>query len=150
MADISGFGTRVKIVASNSFPLGFSSTEFSDDADPIDMASIKIADSAMSLGGTLLTWATAVPIPIVITAYANSDFDKNLSFLLNENRVAKGKRSARDSITMVVSYPNGDSTTLVKGIITDGPPSVSIASAGKLKTNAYSFTFQDVVKVLND
>jgi hypothetical protein len=146
MADISGFGTRAKVIASNTFPVGFSVTEFADDSDPVDLPSIKIGDSALGLNGDLLTWATAIAIPISISVFANSDADTNLSILLNANRVAKGKSAAGDSITLILSYPNGDVLTLTKGAIMEGMVAPSIASAGRLKTNTYTFSFSDYVK----
>jgi len=150
MADISGFGTRAKVIASVTFPVGFSVTEFADDSDPVDMPPIKIGDSAMGLNGDLLTWATAVTIPVTLSVWANSDADVNLSILLNANRVAKGKSAAGDSISLVISYPNGDTLTLTRGAIMEGMPAPSVASAGRLKTNSYVFNFADYVRTIAD
>jgi len=36
MNDISVFGIRVQLVASETFPAGISLTQFADDADPFD------------------------------------------------------------------------------------------------------------------
>lgn len=141
--DISGFGTRIVIQASNTFPSGFSVTQSADDADPIDIPSIQLADKAMTLNGTLVTWSKANPIPATLNVIPGSDDDRNLQVLASANRAAAGRRPARDVITMTVVYPDGQTTRLMRGKITDAPPAKSIASAGRMKTNAYVFAFED-------
>jgi len=147
MGDISGFGVSARIVASRTFPVGFTVTEFADDADPIDAPSIQVNDKSMGLNGDLITWSKASPLNVTINVIPGSESDKNLAILLEANRVGKGKTSARDKITMVVSYPDDTSTTYVKGAITDGVPSKNVASAGRLKTNSYAFSFENKVSV---
>ena len=41
--DITAFGLKVRVIASNSFPAGFTVTQFADDGDPFDIPSIKMA-----------------------------------------------------------------------------------------------------------
>ena len=144
--DISGFGLRVNIRASNTFPVGFNVTQFADDADPLDAPSIQVADKAMGLNGDLITWSTANPLLATLNVIPGSEDDINLATLLEANRVAKGKTSARDRITMTTTYPDGSTVISSKGRITDGNPSKSVASAGRLKTNAYQFVFENQVK----
>lgn len=146
MSDISVFGLKVRVIASNTFPTGFSGTEFADDADPFDLPSMQIADKAVGPNGDLMTWGTANPIEITLNVIPNSDFDQNLSILFDANRPGRGKSRAADNITMVGYYPNGDVITLSKGAITNGPPAPSAASSGRLKTNAYMFAFENVVR----
>lgn len=141
--DISGFGTRIVIQASNTFPSGFSVTQSADDADPIDIPSIQLADKAMTLNGTLVKWSKANPIPVTLNVIPGSNDDRNLQVLASANRAAAGRRPARDVITMTVVYPSGETTRLMRGVITDAPPAKSIASAGRMKTNAYVFAFED-------
>ena len=64
--DVSGFGLVVTIVASNTLPIGATLSQFASDADPLDFASVRIADSAMGLNGDLITWAKAVALPAVL------------------------------------------------------------------------------------
>lgn len=143
--DISGFGLQINLVASVTFPAGLPISQFADDADPFELESISILDKAMGLNGDLVTWAKAVPIPLAIAVIAGSDDDINLQILADANRVAQGKFSARDVITMTGIYPNDSSITLFKGRITDAMFGNSVAGSGRLKTKVYKFIFQDKV-----
>lgn len=144
MINISGFGTEIQLTASNTFPAGFNISQFADDADPLDVPSVQIADTAMGLNGDLLAWSKANSIKITINVIPGSDDDKNLSILLDANRVARGKLSAKDTITLTIIYPDGSHGTLGDGVITDGMPVNSIQSAGRKKTKAYMFAFESV------
>lgn len=142
MQDISGFGLRINIKASNTFPAGIDVTEFADDADPFDMPSIQIADKAMGLNGDMIVWSKAVPITPTLNVIPGSDADRNLAVLLEANRVGKGKQSARDVITMTGIYPDGRTVILGSGKITDGMPGNSVASSGRFKSKPYAFAFE--------
>lgn len=146
MQDITGFGTIITIVASNTFPIGIAITQFADDADPLDFASVKIGDAAMGVNGDLVKWARAVTKPMVLNVIAGSIDDVNLGVLANANNASVGKQSANDVITATIVYPDGSQPiTLVNGVITDAPFGKSIASAGRLKTKSYAFQFESNV-----
>lgn len=145
MQDVSGFGTQINLLASRTFPAGINITEFADDADPLDMASIQIADKTMGLNGDLITWSKATPLPMVINVIPGSESDRNLQVLAESNRVGKGKASNRDIITAVVIYPDGTTVTLIGGKITDAMMGNGIASSGRLKSKAYAFSFENRV-----
>ncbi len=147
MQDISGQGLQANIVASNTFPQGFNVTQFADDTDPLDIASIQLAEEAMGLNGDLVVWSKATPIPVVIGVVPGSDDDVNLSVLAEANRVGKGKISAKDEITMVITYPNGNTVTLSPGIIRDAMRGNSVASAGRNKSKVYTFRFENMTEV---
>jgi len=142
--DISGFGLKVWLVASETFPAGFPITQFADDADPFDIPAITIAETGMGVNGDLVKWSTAKPISITINVIPSSTDDQNLSILFDSNRVAKGKRGARDKITLTGIYGDDRVITLTDGIITEGMPSDGVASAGRLKSKQYSFVFEDI------
>ena len=142
MQNISGFGLIVNVIASHTFPFGLPITQFADDSDPLDVPSLQIGDSAMGLNGDLIAWSKANPIKSTLNVVPSSIDDINLSILLEANRVGRGKIGARDIITMTILYPAGNFVTLINGIITDGTPSSSVASAGRLKTKNYNFTFE--------
>ena len=142
MQDISGFGLQINVVASVTFPQGVLLTAFADDADPFDIPSIQIADKAMGLNGDLVTWSKANPLPITINVIPGSDDDKNLGIIFDANRVGKGRRPARDVITMTAIYPDGRTITLSPGKMTDGMPGNGVASSGRLKSKAYMFAFE--------
>lgn len=146
MGDISANGTFIRIRASVTFPVGFTVTAFADDADPYDTPSIKVADVAMGLNGDLVKWSMPNAIMRTLNVIPNSDDDINLSILLEANRVGKGKQAAKDRITMITVYPDGETVTYTGGVITDGMPSKSAASSGRFKTNAYIFAFENLVR----
>ena len=143
MNDISAFGIRVRLIASETFPQGISISEFADDADPFDAPSIKIRDTAMGVNGDLVSWSKATPTPCTLNVVPGSEDDRNLAVLLDANRVGKGKSGARDVISITAIYPDGDVVSLTEGVITDGAPANSATSAGRLKSKAYAFAFEN-------
>jgi hypothetical protein len=140
--DVSGFGLRVRLRASSTFPAGVTISQFADDADPFDLPSIQIADKSMGVNGDLIVWSKANPIIWSISVIPQSEDDRNLAILLEANRTSRGKFSARDEITVTGIYPDGSQVTLIAGTITDGPPGSSVASAGRLKSKTYMFAFE--------
>ena len=136
---------RVRITASSTFPTGITITQFADDADPLDVASQSIAETAMTLNGDLIKWSTATIIPLTINVIANSEDDLNLAVLMEANRVGRGKTSARDIITLVITYPTPDirTVTFSGGSIIEGMTSNSIASGGRFKSKNYVFNFEN-------
>lgn len=144
MNDISGFGLKVRLIGSITFPAGFNVTQFADDADPFDLPSMQIRDKAMGINGDLVTWSKANPIMATLSLIPNSEDDRNMQILFEANRVGKGKQGARDIITLVAIYPDGRVWTGNQGVITDGPPGSGVASAGRLKSNAYMFAFENL------
>lgn len=143
--DVSGFGGVINIIASNTFPAGITVTQFSNDADPLDLASVKIADTAMGVNGDLIVWAKAVPLPMVISVIPGSQDDLNLQILADSNRVAQNKVSAADVITATVIYPDNTGAVLIGGRITDASFGKSISGDGRIKTRVYGFMFTDKI-----
>ena len=140
--NISGFGLELTLKASNTFPTGITITQFADDTDPFDVPSIQIMDKGMGLNGDMVTWSVATPTTITIAVVPNSNDDRNLEILFENNRVKKGSTPARDSIDMTAKYPDGRIVNLQGGSITDGMPVNSAASAGRLKSKTYAFVFE--------
>lgn len=143
--EIGGFGLITTLVASNTYPVGLVLTSFADDADPFDFPDLQIADIAMGLNGDLISWSKAVPLVTQIALIPESDDDNNMSVLLAANRVGKNKQSARDKITMVGKYPSGYTVTLTNGRLTNGMPSNSVASSGRMKSKVYKLAFEGIV-----
>lgn len=141
--DISGFGLRVQLSASVTYPQGVTISQFADDADPFDTPSIQLADKAIGLNGDLIIFAKAVPLGVTINVIPGSDDARALDALAEANRVGKGKTRAADVITMTAIYPDGRTLTMTGGAITDAMPGDSVASAGRLKSKAYMFAFEN-------
>lgn len=144
--DISGFGVGVTIVADVSFPTGIEIKQFADDADALDFASIKIGDVAMGLNGDLLSWSKANPLPLTLNVVPNSQNDRDLGILAENNRAGKGKIAIHDTITLVVIYPDTSTITFIGGKITDAMFGQSISSAGRMKSKPYIFNFENKVE----
>ena len=147
MQNISGFGSSISIIASSTFPAGLYLTEFADDSDPFDIPVLQIADKTMGVNGDLIIWSKANPILITLNVIPGSFTDVNLGILLEANRVGKGKIGAQDVMTLTVQYPNNTFVILQNGAITDGAPVSSLASAGRLKSKAYSFAFENRIGI---
>lgn len=148
MQDVSGYGLQVHVLASITFPAGFTVTQFADDADPFDAPNIQIADKAMGLNGDLLVWRKPAPIIITLNVVPNTPDDRNLSFLAEANRVGRGKLTLpQDIVTLTGIYPDGGRRVYTQGLITDFMPGHPVASAGRLKSKPYSFAFENVLGV---
>lgn len=137
--NITGFGVVVTLIASNTFPAGLPVTQFADDADPIVIADVKIADTAMGLNGDLMAWNKAIPLPITLNVVPGSEDDTNLQILADANRVARGKNSAHDVISMTIIYPDLQTVVLTGGVITDASFGRGVQSSGRQKSKSYQF-----------
>lgn len=141
--DISGFGLVLTLQASNTYPVGIVIQDFADDADPLAVSDLAVAETQMGLNGDLIKFSKATPIEVDLAVIPGSLSDTLLAVLMEANRVAKGKTSARDVITLVGVYPNGRITRYTNGCLTDGPVSDSVASAGRMKSKVYKFKFEN-------
>lgn len=141
--NISGFGLRVVLTASTTFPVGLELTQFADDTDPFDIPEITVAETGMGLNGDLVIWARAVPIQVSVSVIANTPDDRSLETLLEANRVAKGKRGARDIINLSGIYPDGRVKIMRAGAIITGVPGNGISANGRYKTKTYRFIFEN-------
>jgi len=141
--NISGFNTEIDLISSVTYPNGINLTQFPEDTDAIDSPSIQIANARMGLNGDLIVNSVANPIEASISLIANSDDDFLLGRLFEANRAARGKNVAYDLIDLTLYLPNGDTTTLINGVITDGMPMNSITVDSGLKTKTYTFKFEN-------
>lgn len=145
MKDISGTGLSIIVQASNTFPQGILCTSFPDDTDPLDFPEVTITEYGMGLNGDLVTWSSPQALPFSLSLIPGTAEEISMAFLLEANRVAKGKKSANDEITIVVNYPDGTIKTLRPGRIVSGPSGNGIASGGRTKTPTYGFVFENKV-----
>lgn len=147
MSDISGYGSSLRVLASNTFPIGVEVTQFADDADMLDIPTLQISDNAMGLNGDKVEWTTANPIIVTTNVIPATDDDRNLSLLFEANRAGKNKSSAQDVITMIASYPDGQIVTLTGGSCREYMPARSVASEGRLKSKSFAFAFENMITV---
>lgn len=146
MQNISGFGFSAQILASKTFPAGFTITQFADDADPLDVPDLTVGDTAMGLNGDFLVWNKPTGIEVAFAIIASTDDDKNLEALLDANRVGKNKSGARDEVSVVLTYPDGSRANCGPGIIVVGPGAKSVSSQGRYKSRIYRFRFESISK----
>ena len=104
MNDVSATGLALVVQASKTFPSGIFITQFADDADPLDLPAVDIAQTGMDINGNLVSWSTPTPQTVTINVLGGSEEDQNLAILLEANTAKKGRRHAGDIITMVASY----------------------------------------------
>jgi len=143
MEDVSGTGIEITVIAAPTFPTGIKVSAFADDADPLDSPELQIAEWGMGVNGDLVIWRTPKPIEVTLNVIPNTEEDKNLAILYDANRVAKGKASVKDVITLIAKYPDGTTKMLTNGAIVSGMPLNSIASSGKTKSKPYKFVFEN-------
>ena len=143
MEDVSGTGIEITVIAAPTFPTGIKVSAFADDADPLDSPELQIAEWGMGVNSDLVIWRTPKPIEVTLNVIPNTEEDKNLAILYDANRVAKGKASVKDVITLIAKYPDGTTKMLTNGAIVSGMPLNSIASSGKTKSKPYKFVFEN-------
>ena len=145
MADISGAGAKITILAIPTFPQGITITEFATDTDPFVIEDIEVTNSEGGVNGDMVSWHRATKIPVTLNVIPNSESDKNLMVLVATNRVAKNKIAINDNITMIVTYLDGTIKTLTNGVIVAGSVANSISNDGRIRSKSYRFEFPNVI-----
>lgn len=145
MQDVSATGVKITVITVPTYPQGFEVSEFADNADPLDFPPTQIADYGMGVNGDLVTWTKPVPLEITLNVIPNTDADKNLGILYDMNRAAKGKISAQDLVTLVVSYPDGTRKIFSNGKLISGVPANGVSSDDRIKTKEYKFVFENKI-----
>ena len=145
MSNIAALGTKIKVIASKSFPIGFEVDDYADDVDGLVFDAQDIANTAMTLNGNLLVWGKATPIPLSISVVPGSSDDENLGVIFENNRVAVGKMSVKDLITFIIPFPDGKIVTVSGGVMMGGQAGKSISPDGRFKTKTYTFQFESKV-----
>lgn len=142
MADLSTTGFALRVVASNTFPQGFTVTAFASDSDPWDSPSLDVATVEMDLNGNMNSWSTPVPMTRNVGLTPGTEDERNMRALYEANRVGRDKRSARDEITIVATWPDGSTETMGGGKIINGPSGNSTTQAARMKSVTYGFAFE--------
>jgi fructose-1,6-bisphosphatase/sedoheptulose 1,7-bisphosphatase-like protein len=144
--DISIFGIECNLTATTTFANGLNLTAFANDGDPLNSPDIQLADMAVGPNGDTITWSRPELIEIESNFIPGSNDDINLTVLADANRVAKGKSSARDQITMVWTYPNGMVVTASDGKFISYSMAQSGTSEGKMKSKRMVCRFGQVTR----
>ena len=142
--NVSASGATMRIVASESFPSGFSVYKYSDESDPFDIPDQEITGTGKDINGNLVYWSVQSATELTIAVLANTEEDRNLSVIYENNRAGKGRVPVDDEITIVVIFPDGETRTYLGGKMTSGPPGTGASSDGRKKSKTYSFAFESV------
>lgn len=149
-ANISAQGISCTVVSTVTFPYGFSIKEdFPDDVDPITIGNQTVRSSKMLVDGSLYTYITAKPIEVTISVLPGTKSDTNLGVILSASKVQQQLIPLPDSLSLVISYPDGVTATLIMGSMVSGPPARGVSRDGRIKTNQYQMVFQDSVTIGN-
>lgn len=146
--DISAVGASLFIQASETVPNGFFVKQFSDDNDPFDTPNVGIRDTGVALNGNMVSWATLNLVDFTVSVVPDSEEDRALSRIWQANRCYPGHVPVKDNITITKRLLNGKQTVYTDGVIVDGPPALSGSSEGRLKTNTYTFRFEQAKREL--
>ena len=139
--NIAGFGTSIVLVASGTYPVGFAIEALADDSDPIEIEDIEIAEEVMGVNGQTASFSKPAIIPVSISVLPTAISQQALNILFQANLVGANKSVNDDVITLTIVYPGGHGVVFTDGRMIGGPPASSLASAGRLKTMTYKFSF---------
>lgn len=149
--NISLFGFSLRIVASRTFPSGFTITEWADDQPPVDSSDIETGAFGIGPNGDMVVWQKPAALQAKYSVIPNSQADRNLSILHEANRISKNKiLTTMDVITATATYQDGRVFTLSQGMIFSGPAVPAGTQDGRLATRAYGFVFEDRNEVFPD
>jgi hypothetical protein len=144
MYDLSGSGTKIALIASKTFPAGFTISAFGKDADPFDVPEVEIASAEMDLNGNFYSWTLQNPITVSVNVSQGTEESLNLGMVYSRNRA--GANRAKDKITLVKTFPDGSTQSYTGGIITNGSPGKPVNTDGKMTSKSYTFMFSDYVE----
>ncbi len=149
MTDISVLGGKIRLIFSQSFPVGFDVTQFSDDQDPFDFPDLTIAESAMGVNGNLVTYSVANPVELNIAVIPDWTGDaRNLAIAFDNNRPGANKLAVRDVVTAIITTADNLIVSLINGKMMSGVSLPSGQSSGRYKTLSFKFHFENYTRVL--
>lgn len=144
--NIGGVGLKITVFASITFPQGFTLTEFSTEADPLEMPTdIEITSSQIGLNGDKAVWQVVPKLTVGINLMPNTEGDKNMQILANSNRKAKNKVAPIDTITFIISYPDGTIKTCTDGNIVVGKVADNVGTDSKFSPAHYVVDFANII-----
>ncbi|QRE00529.1 hypothetical protein [Burkholderia phage BCSR129] len=142
--DVSAFGVKGYMLASTTFPLGFTIESFADDDEPITFGQIQLAEAKRDVNGQFYSKGKGVVVPITIAVVAGSYEDYCLSTVTRANFNSSFLRPAMDEINMTLSFKDGAIFTFTGGRMTEGHVAPSVTREQRLKSNAYTIAFDGV------
>lgn len=144
MIDVSAFGTKCYLLASTTYPTGFTIRNFADDVDPIILDPIIIAQSKRDVNGKFYSSGKGAVIPVSISVIAGSSEEVSLATIVRSNFNSTAVRPAMDEINLTLSYQDGTVVIFTQGRMISGPPSPSIVMSGRSKSSTFIVHFGGV------
>jgi hypothetical protein len=141
MIDLSSFGTGITIVATTSFPVGFSLSSFADDESPLDVENTEVSGYEKLYDGTIFTFDKTSPILLSVGIMPNTDDDINMKILMQMRKSNAQILPLPDVTSMIIVYPDGGRVAMSNGSIISGPLADSLTREGRKKGNVYHFVF---------
>ena len=143
--DVSANGVKLMLFASVSYPTGVEIATFNPGEDPINFDDLKIAETDMGVNGNLIVYRTPYAYNMVFNITPMTEVDQIMENIANADRIAAGKVSAKNILTLVVIYPQGRTLTYVDGAMTDCPGGFSSSGNGRINGRRYAMSFRDLV-----
>lgn len=141
--NISANGTIGHVIASKTFPVGFSLSAFATDAGGFENESLPIADVQSGANGDMVVWSKVSPQKISISVIPDSEEDENFTIILIANRPGLRKIPVGDIITLTLIRPNGKIISLSDGVMLEGNALPSISNEGRINTKVFKFAFRE-------
>ncbi len=141
MIDISTVGSGVTIFSLTSFPMGFRVGSFADDGDSLVVEPTEVSGFEKLYDGRIFGFDKTSPVLLSLNVIPNTEEDINLKILLQKRKSNPTFLALPDDITMVISYADGGRNVLSEGVMVGGSIADSMLSAGRKKSNTYSFAF---------
>lgn len=144
MINISGFGLKATVVALQTFPMGFTLSQFADTSNPIEFEPMAPVGYEMLFDGDLFAFDKAAPVIVSCSVLPQTDDDINLKMMLTSKKGGVRWLPFSDVTTMVVTYPDGGRVVLSNGTIVSGPIGDTVLQTGRKACNTYKFAFGTV------
>lgn len=141
MFNISGFGTKITVVALQTFPVGFTIESLTDDQDSLVIENIESVGYQMQYDGGMCVYDKAAAVRVSVSVIPNTPDDINLKLLLAARKGGFKWLPIQDVTSMLVSYPDGGKVAFSSGTIISGPLGDSIQQSGRRRSNTYTFVF---------
>lgn len=142
---IATTGLELLVHTPITFPIGFTITEFADDGDSLTGDPIQIGESAKNVNGTKVDWSTPAIITKTINLIPASQDDQNMALIFDSNRVSVNKAITGESMTWILTYPNGSVITFTGGSVNTYDFGLDALQTGRLKSKSYSVDFENAV-----
>lgn len=147
MDQVGNFGLSVNVVATKTFPIGFSITKFADDISPIEFGETQVADHEYLVDGSIFGYETAAGISVKIAVIPGSDEDQNLAVLMAANKSEFRIGGMPEIMAISIMYPNQPPIILSNGYIRTGKVGTDVAETGRSRGKVYEFIFQNNTQI---